>query len=590
MKKTMLFKHLKPVCRVIVLLFLGVFAGCAGLELSKPPKGDVAVPAEKNHTYDGKDNVQKAYSNFLRASLEAAKGDYEKAQTNLLEAIKKDPESPYLYQKMAIVLKNTKKYKAALFYADKGVELAPENVKARVLLADLYSFTGDDDHAIEQYQKALDLDPKNRRIRLLLTTILIRKGSLPVALENLEILIRQNPELIIAHYYRGRINLEMGHYPEAEEALLKVLELNNTLEPAMFDLGTLYQVTDRPEKAVETYERLVEIYPDNNIATKERLVNLYLKLGQKKKAEQQMEEIKRDSKPGEPGRRALGLIYLRQGRVDESINELDLIVSAWPEDHKSRYYLATAYEEKGDTEKALSHLKLITQQSKYYINGQMHIAHLLGIQKKYGEAIEILEKAILLEKERIELYHVLSSIYEAKEEYKKAMEVIKEGLKLDEKNTELIFRMGVLLDKSGDRAACLEQMRRVLEINPDHTDSLNYLGYSYAEEAIRLDEAMDLIQKALKLKPGSGYIMDSLGWVYYQKGLYDQAARHLEKAASLTDDDPTINEHLGDVYLKLKRYKAALKHYQKALALKPADEQKLEEKITEVRRLLKHGN
>ncbi len=237
MKKTMLLKHLKPVYRVIVLLFLGLFAGCSGLELSKPPKGDAVVPAEQKHAFEGKDNVQKAYSDFLRASLEAAKGNNEKAQTNLLEAIKNDPESPYLYLKMAIVLKNLKKHKDALVYADKGVALAPKNVKARILLADLYSFTGDDDHAIEQYQKALDLDPKNRRIRLLLTTILIRTGSLPVALENLEILIRQNPELIIAHYYRGRINLEMGHYPEAEEALLKVLELNNTLEPAMFDLG-----------------------------------------------------------------------------------------------------------------------------------------------------------------------------------------------------------------------------------------------------------------------------------------------------------------------------------------------------------------
>ena len=589
MKETILSKHLKSNHLLVLIFFLGLLAGCSQLGLTKLPKGQVAVPTEKGVSYEGKDDVQAAYSNFLVASLAAAQGNYEEARTNLLGAIKKDPESPYLYLKMATVLRQIKKYKEALVYATKCVALAPEIAKARILLADLYSLTGKDDLAIEQYQKILGLDPKNRRIRLLLTTILIRKELLPKALEQLEILTKQDPELIIAHYYQGRINLEMGRYQKAEEALLKALELNNTLEPALFDLGTLYQVTDKPEKAVKIYERLAEIFPDN-MATKERLANLYLKLGLKKKAEKQMEAIKGHSKPGEPGRQALGLIYLRQGRIDESINELNLIVSAWPADHKSRYYLATAYEEKGDTEKALEHFGLIKPESKYYINAQMHIAHLLGIQKKYGEAIEVLEKAISEEKGRNELYLILSSIYETKEDYGKAREVIKEGLKQDEKNIELIFRMGVLFDKGGDRASCIEQMRRVLEIDPDHADSLNYIGYSYAEEGIRLDEALELIKRAIKLKPDSGYIMDSLGWVYYQKGLYSEAATHLEKAAKLNEDDPTINEHLGDVYLKTKRYKDALKHYEKALSLKPADEKKLKAKITEVRQLLKHGN
>ena len=133
-------------------------------------------------------------------------------------------------------------------------------------------------------------------------------------------------------------------------------------------------------------------------------------------------------------------------------------------------------------------------------------------------------------------------------------------------------------------------MRRILELNPNHADALNYIGYTYAEQGIKLDKAMELIQKALKLKPESGYIIDSLGWVYYKKGSYDKAIHYLEKAANLTKDDPTINEHLGDAYLKKKEYKKALLYYEKALFLKHPKEKQLKEKITGVKELLKKKN
>ena len=101
---------------------------------------------------------------------------------------------------------------------------------------------------------------------------------------------------------------------------------------------------------------------------------------------------------------------------------------------------------------------------------------------------------------------------------------------------------------------------------------------------------MELIQKALKLKPESGYIIDSLGWIYFKKGLYDEALRYLKKAAELTPEDPTINEHLGDVYFKKKDFKESLKYYEKALSLKHPEEKKIKQKIIEVELLLKGKN
>ena len=97
---------------------------------------------------------------------------------------------------------------------------------------------------------------------------------------------------------------------------------------------------------------------------------------------------------------------------------------------------------------------------------------------------------------------------------------------------------------------------------------------------------MDLIQRALKIKPNSGYIIDSLGWVYYQKGLYDKALDSLERAFSLLSDDPTIAEHLGDVYLKKNLYKKSLEMYQKALALDHTNTGKILEKIENLKKMM----
>lgn len=572
-----------------LFLIIGLVSGCFGLAPRVTPLESVSPEAGRRVSPEEMDNVQEAYKNFALASIAVTYGNPQDARTYLSRAIEKDPESAYLCTKMALLLKSMKDYPGALKYALKCEDLEPENVRSKILLADLYALMGDDDIAIEQYGKALNLDPENERIRLLLTTVLIKKEQFSEALNQLEIIIERNPELVIAYYYRGRINLEKGHYPESEQAFLEALRLNETLEPALFDLGTLYQMTDRNADAVEIYEKLLELYPDN-MGARQRLVDLYFKLGQKEKAEQQTEEIKVHSKPGEPGRQALGLIYLRQGKLDESIEELNLIVSAWPGDYKSRYYLGTAYEEKGDIDKALEHFGQIKPESKYFLSAQMHMGYLLSEQKKYDEAIRVIEKAITVEKEKIELYLMLASVYETKEEYEKAIEVVKNGLRQDEKNIDLMFRLGVLLDKSGDKASCLRQMKRIVEIDPEHADSLNYIGYTYADKGIKLDEAMELIQRALKLKPESGYIIDSLGWVHFRKGLYDEALRYLEKAAELTPEDPTINEHLGDVYFKKKDFKKALKSYKKALSLKHPEEKKIKQKIIEVELLLKGKN
>ena len=565
----------------ILFLLWGMAVGCSSVWSGSSFFHPEAAPSAEETKADG-DRLQHAFTYFLMASMSEQNEEYEEAKAYLQKALEYDPGSSFLHSKMAGVLKALKDSDGALKYAKKAVEIDP-SIENRMLLADLYASLKEEEAAIKEYRKILDIDPNQKRIRLILANAYVRTKQYLLAQEQLDRLIEMDPNLVIAHYYRGRINLELGKNEEAENAYRQALTLSNAMEPALFDLGTLYQMKGEYGNAAKVYEELLGYYPAN-MMVRERLVHIYYKLGRDKDAESQMEQIKKMSQPGDPSRQTLGLIYLRQGKLDESIAELEMIVTAWPEDDKSRYYLATAYEEKGDRKKAFEHFNAIQAGTEYYSNSRIHIAYILEEEEKHDQAIEVLEKAIELDQKKVDLYLMLASVFENKKAYEKALAVLDQGLKKDQKNVELIFRQGVVLDKMGEKTRSLDRMSTIIEINPNHADALNYIGYTYAEQGIRLDEAMSLIEKALRIKPDSGYIIDSLGWVYFQKGMYDEALRYLEQAAAHVPNDPTIMEHLGDVYFKKGMFKKSLEMYEKALSLNHPQGEKLKDKMEELKK------
>jgi tetratricopeptide (TPR) repeat protein len=145
-------------------------------------------------------------------------------------------------------------------------------------------------------------------------------------------------------------------------------------------------------------------------------------------------------------------------------------------------------------------------------------------------------------------------------------------------------------------------MERALAENPDNADALNFIGYTWAENGQRLDEAEAYIVRAIELRPDNGYIVDSLGWVYYMRARplmesgneaagrkwLDRAVEELERAHELTGGDPVISEHLGDTYLLMNEPRRALDKFEEAALMGPrTDEQpNLHEKLESLRREL----
>ena len=142
----------------------------------------------------------------------------------------------------------------------------------------------------------------------------------------------------------------------------------------------------------------------------------------------------------------------------------------------------------------------------------------------------------------------------------------------------------LLYDENQQKDLCVEQMQKAIELNPDNAAALNYLGYTFADQGVRLDEAESLVRRALSINPRDGYYIDSLGWVYYQKGDYKKAIEELERAVALATDDPTIAEHLGDAYIKVGRVREALRIYEDAASHSDDTEQteRIRSKIEEL--------
>jgi tetratricopeptide (TPR) repeat protein len=231
---------------------------------------------------------------------------------------------------------------------------------------------------------------------------------------------------------------------------------------------------------------------------------------------------------------------------------------------------------------ALADFSKISRNSPQFIEAVSHIALILKEQGKTDAAIAVFTDEIKTNPANLELHLNLSALYESIDRPQAALDVLLENKQHFQKEPRFFFRVGVLFDKLGKRSESIKQMKQVLLLDPKDAQALNYLGYSYAEMGIHLEEALNLIKQAVAIRPRDAFILDSLGWAYYKLKRYDEATRALEEAISLVGDDPTVIEHLGDVYAARHLFKRALKQYQRALELAP-ERKELVEKIRKVK-------
>jgi tetratricopeptide (TPR) repeat protein len=559
---------------VLAIFFVVVFfsAGCA---LNSPPKRKPAYGHSLIHQSDNR------YYYFTEAQIQRRMGNLDKAIVLLKKAIEMDPDSLYLKREVATVYLQNKEDDNTIGVLEDILKEHPNDVKSLILYGGIQQVRKNTAEAINAYEKVLVQDPKQKKVYSLLGGLYLDAGKLDQAKRVFDQLIDQFPASHSGHFFLGKIYVEQGKPAAAEKEFQRTLELVPELLEPRFELLKLYNNQNKNEKVVQIYRDILERNPGNVRAAME-LGYYHYSNGRKAEAEEIFKKLgKRSITEFEVIIKTIQL-YVDKKKYDEGIVILQGMLKTVPESPDIHHILGIAFYGKKENQSALAHFRKVTAESRFYEDAVIHAAFILSENKQNKEAIKLLSDAIKNEPQNAEFKYYLGTFYEEEEQFEKAEIAIQEAIKLEPDNPKYYFRLGVVYDKSNKKEASMDAMRKVISLDPKHSNALNYLGYTYADLGENLDEAERLILEALKHKPDDGYITDSLGWVYYQKGEYEKALEYLEKAIGIVPDDPIMLEHLGDAYLKLNDKTNALKFYKKSLKHKEKDKEELEKKIREL--------
>ena len=219
-------------------------------------------------------------------------------------------------------------------------------------------------------------------------------------------------------------------------------------------------------------------------------------------------------------------------------------------------------------------------------NAQIQMALNLDAADQTDQALAILKRVIAEDPKDQEAIMAQGNIERVRKKFSECGATYSLGIALlrpgeDKINSNWYYYRGICEERSKEWSKAEADMKKALELQPDQPQIMNYLGYSWIDQGIHLEEGMKLIRSAVEQRPDDGYIVDSLGWAYYRIGNYEEAVKNLERAIELKPEDPTINDHLGDAYWRVGRQLEARFQWAHARDLKPEPEDlpKIEAKL-----------
>ncbi len=247
--------------------------------------------------------------------------------------------------------------------------------------------------------------------------------------------------------------------------------------------------------------------------------------------------------------------------------------------HFARLLLAQQLTDYGQTDIALANLKRIPDGG---IFGQLARLAESAVFEEAGDSersISLMKAVADRDPSNAYLFHRLGDTYRRNSMFRQSRNAYMASLALGRDTGGLHRSLGVSLERLGETQAAETHLLRAIEIDPGDAYALNYLGYWWADEGRKLDQAIAMIERAVSHRPSSGFFVDSLGWVHYKLGDPARAVSYLERATELEPSDPEITGHLGDVYWALGRREEAMFKWRLALTLSDdAEEQALLER------------
>lgn len=286
----------------------------------------------------------------------------------------------------------------------------------------------------------------------------------------------------------------------------------------------------------------------------------------------------------------LGSAGSRSGDELLSVIYLRLALYLNPDHSLALVTLAETFERMRRTEQSVEVLRRVSAASPLKASADIKIGLSLEQLGRGEEALRELERLTAERPDDTEALIALGSVQRSRKSFAEAAQIYGRAIERSKADDPslwvLYYYRGTAFERAKDWPRAESDLKKALELVPEaqplgRSQVLNYLGYSWVDQNLNLDEAFKMLKRAVELNPRDGMIIDSLGWAYYRFGRYEEAVRELETAAELKSGDPVINDHLGDAYWHVGRKLEARFQWQHAkdAGPEPDDLKKIDDKL-----------
>ncbi|CAG1015477.1 TPR repeat-containing protein YrrB [Rhizobiaceae bacterium] len=244
-----------------------------------------------------------------------------------------------------------------------------------------------------------------------------------------------------------------------------------------------------------------------------------------------------------------------------------------PDNDQVLLQLAAVSEQQQNAEDAIAFYSRIPAGSPMKRVSELQLGLNLADLDRHDEAIAHLKALLDGDPDDMRAYLALGGVYASKENYRAAADLYDAAVlriaKPTREHWNIFYQRGIAYERLKEWPKAEPNFRKALELFPDQPQVLNYLGYSWVDMNMNLEEGLEMIRRAVDLRPSDGYIVDSLGWAYFRLSRFEEAVTELERAVSLKPDDPILNDHLGDAYWRVGRRLEATFQWSHARDMKP---------------------
>lgn len=487
----------------------------------------------------------------LLTQLLLQQGQPADALHSLLEFLASNPDTVELLGTVTDLASRTGEWDAVEKAARGLVERKPAQPGFRALWGEALLRVGRLKEAAAELDRALDAMPEPRpgeaAARSLLGEALLRLGQHRDAVEQLERSIALEPGDPLVRLHLASAYGDLGRLADAS-SMARSLAGDFPANPGIqVVLGESLAQQGDISAAVEAFETAIRSLSSTDDQGAQRRDDLRLRVASlhigRRKPEDASRVVAGLEKPDDPAALQLrARLHLMRGELEEAL------------------VLAGKLETVGERGAAA----LIAGEAR------LREGNREGAGKQFEEAIATIGSS---------MRDQVATVYREAGHAREAEVILRDWVRLEPDNPDANFGLGRFLERSGRYEEAEKALREVLRLDPKNSQALNYLGYSLADRNLKLGEALDLIRRALDLDQWNGAFLDSLGWVYFRMGQYQEAREPLERAAREFPSDPTVLEHLGDLYERLGDRERALAAWRRALEAEPENPEALRSKI-----------